>query len=201
MKVFLSVFIVLAVLTAPVLAYEETRELTLSAEDIEKLEIDCGSGFLKVTNNEHAQKIEVTAEIVIINVNDTEAEELLDKGMNLYLKRKGRRALLNSHFKKPLKYSFRRDPQVSINVTVRTPKNIDLDIDDGSGNIEIRNTSGELDITDGSGSIVLDHIEGDVDIDDGSGSIEVMEIEGSVVVDDGSGSININGVVNNVTIE
>ena len=67
MKVFVAVLIVYIAMTVSVFGYEKIIELSLPAIDIEELEIDCGSGFLKVTNDENVQQIKVTAEIIVLS--------------------------------------------------------------------------------------------------------------------------------------
>lgn len=76
-----------------------------------------------------------------------------------------------------------------------------LTVDDGSGSMRIRNTSGPVNIEDGSGDLVLENIGGAVEIDDGSGSIEVREVAGSVRIDDSSGGIMVREVRNSVVID
>lgn len=75
-----------------------------------------------------------------------------------------------------------------------------LDIDDGSGSITVRD-SGTTRIDDGSGSIELVDITGDVSIEDGSGEIEIERVSGNVRIDDGSGSMEIVGIGGDVIIE
>ena len=57
-----------------------------------------------------------------------------------------------------------------INLTVRVPKNMDVEVDDGSGEVKIAQINGNIQIDDGSGEINIRDIRGDVGIDDGSGT-------------------------------
>ena len=66
-----------------------------------------------------------------------------------------------------------------------------LDIDDDSGDIEVRNISGPLVIHDDSGGILVDNIAGNVKIEDDSGEIDVRNIRGSVEIEDDSGAITV----------
>lgn len=68
-------------------AYEETRELILPAENIDKLSVDCGAGFLKIRGDESVQAITVSAEIVMKKADDDEAEEYLKDNLELTLER------------------------------------------------------------------------------------------------------------------
>jgi DUF4097 and DUF4098 domain-containing protein YvlB len=69
-----------------------------------------------------------------------------------------------------------------------------LDIDDNSGEVEIRDVGGALRVTDGSGSLAIENVRGDVTIEDGSGEIDVRDVTGSLTLRDGSGSITARGV-------
>ena len=76
-----------------------------------------------------------------------------------------------------------------------------LDVNDGSGEITIANVSGSVDIEDGSGNIEISTARGDVEVNDGSGNVTADEIGGSVRVDDGSGEIRLTDVVRSVTVD
>lgn len=198
--VIVLLFLVITTHTA-LYAYENTRYLNVSSDKVEKLEIDCGAGFLKVTGDKNLNRIEVAAEIIIKKINDDDAQELVDNDIQLSMKKRGKRVILVSHFKKSLKNKFRRNPQVQINLTVNIPKNIDLEVDDGSGIIEIKDIVGFVLINDGSGEIELRQIAGDVEIEDGSGSMTVTHIEGNIDIDDSSGEVTVRDVVGSVYIE
>ncbi len=196
--------------------YTKEKTLSLSAGNISKFEINCGSGSLEIRGDKRAEKIEVSATIKVRNAPRNRAEELIKEDLELTLEKKGKRAVLISKFHRSS--FFRRNTQISVDLVVTIPKELDLDIDDGSGSIEIRdidgdiyiddgsgglkirNIRGNVEINDGSGGLDIYNIEGDVEVDDNSGSIDIRDIDGSVIVSDGSGSINISGVGKNVTI-
>ena len=201
MRIFCILFSIFLILTSPAFAHEETRELTLSVQDISTLKIDCGSGFLKVTNDGAGRNIEVKAEICVEKVSDRKAEELIEKSLELYLEKKGSKAVLYSHFENSSWFSLGRNVQAVVNLTVVVPENVDLEIEDGSGSIDIRNVTGNIELIDGSGSITLEDVHGDVNIEDGSGSIEVENITGNLDIDDGSGGIDIDEVTGNVHVD
>ncbi len=169
------------------IASDSVKLLELPEESIETLDIDCGAGFLKVTGIENLDKIEVKAEIEL-DIHDVEdREEFIRDRVRLSLEKRGSRAVLISHVKNSS--FFRRSAH--INLTVRIPQNMDLNVEDGSGFIEIETVAGDIMIDDGSGSIDLENITGDVEIDDGSGEMDLENIIGNVEIDDGSGEIDI----------
>ncbi len=184
--------------------YTETRNLNLDCEDIEKLIIDCGAGYLKVTGNKNIDEIEVTARIEIENINTEKAERLLEKYIELSLKARGSRAILTSSFERTesfFSFIFNKNANVTIDLTVEIPEHLHVDIDDGSGFIEIRNLSGDIRIDDGSGDIEIDDSDGDIDIDDGSGDIEIEDVTGEIDIDDGSGDINIKNAKGDIFVD
>lgn len=181
-----------------VFSFETKKNLSLSADGIEKLEIDCGSGFCYVTGDDSLRSIEVQAEIIVEGRREREAEEYIEENVKLELRKQGNKAVLTSQFDDRFRIiNFR---QRVINLTVRMPRNMDLNIDDGSGELRIEQISGRVQIDDGSGELVMRDIQGDVSIDDGSGTIEVSDVAGNLFVDDGSGTIEINNVGKNVEV-
>ena len=70
-----------------------------------------------------------------------------------------------------------------------------VELEDGSGNVEIRGTHGNVRVSDGSGNVIIDGIEGNVRVSDGSGEIRGRNITGDFTVDeDGSGNIDVSDV-------
>ncbi len=196
---FKIIFVVLFFLCASFMfAYEDVRNLNLSAKGIEKLEIDCGSGFLKVRGQEGLREIKVEAEIVLEGKSEKSAEEFLKKYLKLSLEKRGSRAVLTSGFESYRSlFSFTNKV---INLTVSLPKDMDLDVDDGSGSLTIENIRGDVKIDDGSGSMDIMNIGGNLDVDDGSGQIDVDGVSGDVSIDDGSGSMTIRNIEGSVTV-
>jgi hypothetical protein len=184
--------------------FEETRKFSLDAEEISKIFIECGAGFLKVSGNNNSETIFVTANIEIDNTDPEDAERILDKYLELYLKERGSRAELVSRFESTKSFFssiFNNQGSVRIDLIVEVPEKIDIEIDDGSGFIEIKKISGDLYIDDGSGDIDIEKIDGNVEVDDGSGDIDIEKIDGNVEVDDGSGEIDIEDVIGNIYID
>jgi hypothetical protein len=196
--------------------YEESRELTLDASGISKLEIKAGAGSLEVSGSADADSITVTALIQVPGEKEEKAKKIIESDLVLTLERQGDAAVLNGYFESG-GWGWGESPGVRLEVQV--PGRVGLDVDDGSGSIEIRDISGDIDIEDGSGSlqmtnvggdiriedgsgsVTVEGVGGDISITDGSGSITVRDVRGSVVVDDGSGSINVTDVDADLIIE
>ena len=196
--------------------YTEVRELSAQSDGASQLRIDTGSGSLTVEGVDGLDRVDVVATVDVYRMKDQEkARELVEQYLELRLERRGDRVELVSDFDRGI---WKRGRDTSLELVVRMPAEMALDIDDGSGSIRIDNVRarvrvddgsgsikirsvGPLEIDDGSGSIVAEDIEGDVDIIDGSGSITVGGVAGTVTIDDGSGSINVSDVTRNLIIE
>jgi hypothetical protein len=196
--------------------YVEERALILDAGGISTLQIEAGAGSLVVTGLDGLDQIEVDAIITIPGRNDDKARKKIETDLQLTLEERGGNAVLRSVFEDGM-WDFGDSP--SVQLIVRMPMQLGLNVDDGSGSLVVENVHGDIelidgsgsismsdvggsvDVDDGSGSIVIDGAGGDVSISDGSGSIKVRDVAGSVVVDDGSGSINVTDIEADLIIE
>lgn len=184
--------------------FEETRKFTLDAEDISKLFVDCGAGYLIIKGDKDLSEIRVKAEIEMDDIDPGDAERIIDRYMELYLKERGNRAELISRVERTGSFFsnlLNGFGNIRINLTVDVPEKIDIDIDDGSGYIKIKNINGDVYIDDGSDYIEVESIKGRVGIDDGSGDINVNDVEGDVEIDDGSGEMDIRNVLGDVNVD
>lgn len=213
-KILFTLMVILCSTVA--FSYDEVKHLRLSAAGIELLEIDCGAGYLEVAGIEGLDKIEVKAEIILKGLSEREAQRFIKNNVKLSLEKRGNRAVLISGIRSSS--SFLDWGEKRIDLTVKVPKNIDLDVEDGSGSIDIEDITGSLEIDDGSGSIdivkitgnieiedgsgtiTIEGCNGNIDIDDGSGDIEARDIDGEISIDDGSGSIDIRNADGDVEI-
>ncbi len=194
--------------------YEEVRDLDLDASGVSQLSIIAGAGSMDVTGIEGLDKITVKATIVVPDEDEENARKVIEKHMVLFLEKDGDRAELNAEFKQGL---MGRDSSGYIALEINVPQGMSVDIDDGSGSIDVIDVVGDVTIDDGSGSIDVKNVvnlkiddgsgsidvvtaSGDVSIVDGSGSISVKHVAGSVTVDDGSGSISVSDVENDLII-
>ena len=204
MAKFISVFF-FVILSVSLLSadFKDIRNLTLDAKGIDKLEIDCGAGYLEVYGEDGLNTIEVEAEIFVDDLSGKKAKSFLEKHMRLELDSRGSKARLNSYFEDNrsfLSTLFNRY-DARINLIVHMPANMILDIEDGSGYIRVRDINEEVSIDDGSGDVELTDIGGRVEIDDGSGEIELTAINGTVRIDDGSGDLEARDINGNLYID
>lgn len=202
MKVKSMIFIVLFLLAAVLgFSYEKEKDLRLDAEGITEFELDCGAGYLKIKGEPGLKQVEVKAAIVIKGIDEEEIDDFIADKITLSLKKWGDKAVLTSKVESFSAISLFKSRTVQINLDVRVPQNLALDIDDGSGAIEIAHISNDIQIDDGSGSIDIEDVDGKISIEDGSGSIDMVQVTGNVRIEDGSGSITLEKIKGNLKID
>lgn len=165
---------------------------TLDSNDIGKLTLDVGAGSLGVIGSEdNDTRIQVRAQACADSRSQLEELDVLHE-------RRGDAWVIRTDIPEQRFSIFSLlggNYSARIDIDVMVPAGMLLEIDDGSGDISIRDFRGELRIDDGSGDMELRNIDGSVEIEDGSGDIEIDGVGGDVVIeDDGSGDIDVRNV-------
>jgi hypothetical protein len=93
-----------------------------------------------------------------------------------------------------------RDGQQGLDLTIEVPNELPLEVEDGSGELEIRNV-GALELRDGSGEATVEHVGGKLRVRDGSGELTITDVKGDVEVTDGSGTLEIRDVQGGVDVD
>lgn len=109
--------------------------------------------------------------------------------MSLEIDRSGDRLVIETRM--PDGWNWIGNSYAYMDLEIRVPGDLDLDIEDGSGNVTLRDLGGDVRLEDGSGNVTAVDLRGDFDLDDGSGNIDVSGVAGEVRVVDGSGNIDI----------
>lgn len=193
--------------------YTETRDLEISSDGVEILEIDAGAGDLVVSGSSNSSNIIVRATIHVDD-SDDDAIKKIEKHLSLNLEKKRSKAMLDAYFDKNFWHSM---DSAAVDLHVSIPHGLAIFVDDGSGSMQIMDVqsdvsiddgSGSIEISgansvfidDGSGSVKISEVSGDVEVDDGSGNIEIETVGGTVIIDDGSGSIDVKDVEKDLEI-
>lgn len=202
-KIILFVLLLFAVSLSGIYSAQSRETLTLAAADLKALNIDCGAGYLKVQGVDGLAQIEVTAVVDVRGIADSELAAFKKKYIKLTLNKVDGRAELIAGIDSDLSLDklFGGDPEVRIDLDIRLPRRLALEIDDGSGDVDVRDCDGGVKLDDGSGDIRLTHIQGRVEIEDGSGEIILAKINGLLRIEDGSGDIELNDAGNDVEID
>lgn len=174
----------------------ESRNLELASEGIDTLYINCGAGTLDLRGVPAGNKISITARIEVENFSESEFNDFIQKNIRLSLKKQASTAALQSDLIPPA--GPHQDAR--INLDIKIPDTVNVNIIDGSGPIDVRALQSNLRIDDDTGSIKVENISGEVRIGDSSGSIAIEDITGNVFVTDGSGGIAIESVRGDLSI-
>jgi DUF4097 and DUF4098 domain-containing protein YvlB len=81
----------------------------------------------------------------------------------------------------------------SVRVDVRVPRELDVDVHTGDGNVAMQPVAGRIRIDTGDGNVTADGVHGTVRMHSGDGRIEGTNMDGSLDVDTGDGRINVRG--------
>jgi len=81
----------------------------------------------------------------------------------------------------------------SLRVDLRVPREVDLDVRTGDGNIKATEVSGKLQFDTGDGNVNANNIRGDIRMHTGDGRIEGRGFDGSLDADTGDGSMRVEG--------
>lgn len=81
----------------------------------------------------------------------------------------------------------------SLRIEVRVPREADLDIHSGDGNVSVQPVSGRVRVDTSDGNIDVDGLKGDVRLHSGDGHIQGRGVDGALDVDTGDGHITMRG--------
>jgi DUF4097 and DUF4098 domain-containing protein YvlB len=175
--------------TASDCPYSEPRQATLDATGATTLRVEAKAGSLKIRGSSGLSEVRVDGKAC---ARDKDVLEEIELRTN----RSG--DILHIVVEIPDIEWTRHSPYLDLEIEV--PENLLLIVEDGSGSVTIEGVRG-LELEDGSGDILVRQIAEGVEIEDGSGELQISEIGGTVRIDDGSGSLEIQHVAGKVTIE
>ena len=119
------------------------------------LVVSCGAGWLDLKGVEGRDKISVTAEIEVENLQKEDLQKFIENNVRLNLEKQNNKALLISEIQK---YSLIKG-EARINLMIEVPLELNVNITDGSGAIRIQNLVGNVTIDDDSGKIQVENIK------------------------------------------
>lgn len=95
---------------------------------------------------------------------------------------------------------FSSSSDESVDLELMVPYGTDLDLDTGSGPVEVAESRGHLSLDCGSGRVVVTGVR-QTRIDGGSGRIEAHKVDGDLLIDAGSGRVTVEQVRGNVKVD
>ena len=81
----------------------------------------------------------------------------------------------------------------SVKVELRVPRELNLDVHTGDGNVTSDTVSGRIHIDTGDGNINATNVKGDMFMHTGDGHIEASNLDGTLKVDTGDGHVTVGG--------
>jgi len=170
--------------------FHTQRQLSLDTNEINRLNVESGAGSLTIRGKQGINEIQLTADIYTSSDNRDNFE--------LELNKSGDKGYLIAKIPSSSGFWVGNSPRIDIIVDI--PQDMILDIDDGSGDIQLSNINASIDINDGSGGLSINQINGNIDIDDGSGQLSIDGVVGNINIVDGSGELSIDNIVGNIQI-
>ncbi len=189
MKALIAVLF-LVIFIQPVWAkYEDSMSWNLDSKGVKELRIDIPCGAIEVKTNDSLKEIRITAEIVIRKLSEKDAEEYV-KNWKVDLVKNGDVAsfVYNGKNKKNTRFS-KKNISVEFDLVVEMPKNMNLTIDTGAGNIKIADLIGDIKLESGAGNISVTNVNGNIDVNTGAGNMRFKKITGNVDADSGAGNM------------
>lgn len=92
------------------------------------------------------------------------------------------------------------DEHASLDLVVEVPRALALDVQDRSGDVEIRGV-GTLDLVDNSGDVTIEDVGGRLRVRDNSGELRIRDVRGDVTLEDGSGGVDLRKIGGSVTVD
>lgn len=190
----------LAVLSAPAFAEDDCafradRSIDVDAKGVSLLKLDTGAGDLVVEGVPGLAKIEVRGKACA-------SDDKSLAGIQLVQERQGATASVGTQIPDNSGLSLFESRYTYMDVHVRMPAGIRVELRDSSGDLEVSGLTNGLDLKDSSGDIKLTDLAGDVGVTDTSGDIEARRISGNfTVISDSSGDITVDDVKGNAVVE
>jgi hypothetical protein len=181
--------------------YSGTSSTTevVPAEGIEVVEFRLGSDDLEVVSKEDT-------EIVLIikktwKANDREyGEGLLDE-VEITIERDGEKLVVER--KEDLitdTWDMMTKGYVSVDIIATIPPGLELDIETGSGDVDLGDRDGVVTVSTGSGDVLAGEISQDFEMETGSGDLQIGMVNGLCKFSSGSGDFTGKGVRGQVEI-
>lgn len=177
-------------------AFRADRMLDLDANGLGQLKLDTGAGDLVVEGVPGLAKIEIRGKACA-------SEEDVLAGIQIFGQRESGSAVVGTKIPdEGHDWSLFGSHYAYMDVHVRMPAGLKLDLRDSSGDLEVSRLANGLDLKDSSGDIRLRDIAGAVNVTDTSGDIDVRGVAGDfTVISDSSGDINVDDVKGEAVVQ
>ena len=167
------------------LPFSSTDEWTKSfnVEGTAKLHVETSDANIRVTVWEGAT---VAARIT------TQGWKIGGDGINIVDRQTGDQIDVEVRFPRHMFQMNWRNKRVDIEIKV--PRNADLDLHTGDGNVEVQGVKGTILVRSGDGKLNLSELEGTLRASTGDGNIDMRNARGDVTLHTGDGRIDVAGI-------
>lgn len=177
MKIFKTTLILAALCLVTVAYGQKTVNKTFNGVESIRISIASGNGIVKKGSS---QEVKISLEYTY---DDDEYEPSFEQvGTTLRIKEEFKSRNRNWNNRGRSEW------------TLTIPDGLIVDMNTGSGNIEITGLEIELKANSGSGNVEVDRVTGDTRLSTGSGNISVRDMAGELRVNTGSGTIRVDNV-------
>lgn len=163
------------------------KSLDMQIDDLTSFRVDATAGDMIIEGVDGLQEIQVSARIHGKNIESSDYRlELSRQGAQAELIVDIEQGFLSNNY---------------IDLMVKVPAKLALEVFDTSGDIDIRSMKGGLFLKDSSGDLDVRDIVGNVEIEDRSGDLSIAMVDGQVSLDDRSGDLEVSQITGNVIID
>ncbi len=176
-------------------------EFTPSARDVIKkeykvnpggelsLDLDRGNIHIKTTKD---NEVKIELERHARAESSEKAERILKSAHRYEFDKRGDDVSIQSRLDEERgQMRWRKGPAIKIKLTVRVPREYDINFKTGAGNITILDVTGEITGRTGAGNILIEDVEGNLDVKSGAGNVEISGELKDADIATGAGNLSI----------
>ncbi len=156
---------------------------TFNLERAAKLHVETSDANIRVTTWEGST---VTARVT------TQGWKIGADGLNIVDRQTGDQIDIEVRFPHQVFQMNWRNRRVDIEIKV--PRNADLDLHTGDGNVTVQGVNGTLLLRSGDGNLNLSDLQGTLKAETGDGNIDMRNVRGELTLHTGDGRIDVTGI-------
>jgi DUF4097 and DUF4098 domain-containing protein YvlB len=163
---------------------------TFNLEGTAKVRVQTSDANIHVTAGEGST---VTARIT------TQGWKIGDDGINIIDRQSGDQIDIEVRFPRhifQMNWNNRR-----VDIELRVPRNADLDLHTGDGNVDVQGVKGTLLLHTGDGNLNLSELQGTLRAETGDGNIDMRNVRGELTLHTGDGRIDVTGTDGSLNAE
>jgi len=169
----------------------DTIKRTFTVRPGGEIVLDLDRGSVKV-RTVRGNEVHLVFERNVTGVDEDNIKEFLERH-ELDIRQSGDRIFVDSRFEEEDRRwgrsRSRTGSKFKLDVTVLVPEQYSIDFQNGAGNIEIEDLTGNITGITGAGNVLVSRISGSVDVTSGAGNVEVFHVDGRLAARSGAGNI------------